>query len=79
MTKLKMSREEFLAESKRMSVLIQKGSEAGLKAVKEMSKHPLSLEQMREQVRRQHADTDQVWKQGSRNKPESSVPMSQVK
>lgn len=48
-----MSREELKAEILRLDALIQESSEAGLRLVKEMSKQPLSLEQMREQVRRQ--------------------------
>lgn len=55
MNKPKMSPEELNAESLRLRDLIDKGSEAELRGVEEMSKHPLSLEQMREQVRRQHA------------------------
>jgi len=55
MKQSKMSREEYEAESLRLSALIKERSKAGLQGVKEMSKHPLSLEQMREQVRRQHA------------------------
>lgn len=48
-----MSREELQAEILRLDALIQKSSEAGLRVVEEMLKQPLSLEQMREQVRRQ--------------------------
>lgn len=53
MKKKNMSREELRAEILRIDASIQKSSEAGLRVVKEMSKQPLSLEQMREQVRRQ--------------------------
>jgi len=69
MKQSKMSREELEAESLRLSVLIDKASEARLRAVKEMSKHPLSLEQMREQVRRQHAAPN--WQPSSDGKKDS--------
>lgn len=46
-------KEEIKAESKRLAELIRKASEPAIKGVAEMAKHPLTLEQMREQVRRQ--------------------------
>lgn len=48
-------KEEIQAESRRLAELIRKASEPAIKAVAEMAKHPLTLEQMREQVRRQAA------------------------
>lgn len=56
MTKLKMSPEELEAESLRFHVLREKRREEGEKAVAEMSKHPLSLEQMRAQIREHQAE-----------------------
>ena len=61
MTKQKMSREELNKESLRLSALIAEGSKAGLKAVAEMAKHPLTLDQMREQVRRQQQRDAKGW------------------
>lgn len=55
MAKHKMSREELRAESKRSADLIRQGSKAELQGVAEMSKRPLSLQQMRDQVKRQAA------------------------
>jgi len=71
MSKTKMSWEELNVEALRLSVLIDKASEAGIKRVAEMSKQPLTLEQMREQVRRQNAEADHVWKHGRGSDPVS--------
>ena len=61
MSEQKMSPEELNAESLRLTALIDKRSEAGLKAVAEMSKHPYSLQQMREQVKKQGRAMTQGW------------------
>ncbi len=66
MKQSKMSREELEAESLRLSVLIQKGSEAELRGGAEMSKRPLSLEEMREDVRRQREDPSTRWLSGDK-------------
>ena len=56
MSKSKQSPEEIEAESLRLHVLRQQRNKEAIAAVKEMSKHPLSLEQMREQIREHHAE-----------------------
>ncbi len=61
MSKLKMSPQELEAESIRLTALIAEASKAGLQAVKEMSKHPLSPEQMRQQVREHQQQASQGW------------------
>lgn len=58
MSKSKMSPEELEAESLRFHALREKRKEEGLKAVAEMSKHPLSLEQMRAQIREHQAEAN---------------------
>jgi hypothetical protein len=50
MKRLKRSPEELEADSLALHASIQERSKAELRAVKEMSKHPLSLEQKREQA-----------------------------
>ena len=65
MNKLKMSPEELEAESLKLHDLIQERSKGAIQAVEEMSKHPLSLEQMREQIRRIHATADKHEKRNS--------------
>lgn len=65
MTKQKMSREELNKESLRLSALIAEGSKAGLKAVAEMSKHPLSPEQKKMQIRKHWQEADRVWRGGT--------------
>lgn len=47
-----ISAEEYEKGLQRLHALIQERSEAALKGVAEMSKHPLSLEQALEQERR---------------------------
>lgn len=69
MSESKMSRAELDAESLRLGALIDEASKAGIAAVKEMSKHPLSWEQAREQVRRHHATADHVWRSSNVSKP----------
>lgn len=61
MSKSKMSQDELRAESLRLGALIRKGSEAGLRGIAEMSKHPLSLEQMKEQVKKHQQQAAQGW------------------
>ncbi len=61
MKKQQMSQEELEAESCRLNGLITQASKAGLEAVKEMSKRPLSLEQMRHQIREHHRTANQEW------------------
>lgn len=58
MQQLKKSPEELEAESLELHALIQERSKAEIQAVEEMSKHPLSAEQMREQIKRIHAAAD---------------------
>ena len=62
MSKLKRSPEELEADSLKLHALIQEKSKGALLAVEEMLKHPLSLEQMREQIRRTHAEADRLEK-----------------
>ena len=62
MQKLKMSPEELEAESLRLPDSNQKRKKAELWAVEEMSKHPLSLEQKREQIKQHHKDADRLEK-----------------
>lgn len=50
MKQSKMSPEELQAELSKFHALQEKRKEEGLKAIAEMSKHPLSLEQMRAQI-----------------------------
>ncbi len=68
MNKLKKSPEELEADRLKLHALNQKRSKAELRAVEEMLKHPLSLEQMREQIRRTHAAADRLEKRSSRTK-----------
>jgi hypothetical protein len=62
MKRLKRSPEEMETDSFAFHALIQERSKAGLRAVEEMSKHPLSAEQMREQIERHHAEADRLEK-----------------
>jgi hypothetical protein len=55
MKRLKMSPEELKAESLRFHASTQQRKQAELRAVEEMSKHPLSLEQKRAQAERLRA------------------------
>lgn len=50
-TESSMSPQELLKERQRLHDLIQKRSEVALKGVEKMSKHPLSLEQVRAQAK----------------------------
>ena len=59
-TKSGMPQEEFLAASKRLEKMIRAGSEAGLRAVAEQSKHPLSFEQARASMLRHGLASDVV-------------------
>ena len=68
MNKLKMSPEELEAESLRLHNLRQERSNILIQAVEEMSKHPLSTEQMREQIRRHHEEADRMEKRNPRPK-----------
>jgi hypothetical protein len=62
MKRLKRSPEEMEADSLKLHALNQKRKQEELLAVEEMLKHPLSLEQMREQIRQHHADADRLEK-----------------
>ena len=62
MNKLKKSPEELEAESLRFHVLRQERSKVAMQAVKEMSKHPLSSEQFREQIRQHQAEANKYGK-----------------
>ena len=66
MEQSKMSPEEWEAESLRLHGLRQERSKVALLAVKEMLKHPLSAEQMRAQIERNHAEADRIEKRESR-------------
>ena len=66
MKQSKMSPEEWEVESLRLHGLRQERSKVALLAVKEMLKHPLSAEQMREQIRQHHAEADRLEKRSSR-------------
>ena len=57
-----MSPEELEAESLRLHALRQERSKGAILAVAEMSKHPLLLEQMREQIKQHHKDADRLEK-----------------
>lgn len=61
MTKQKMSQEELRAEALRLDGLIQKRSKAVSQAVAEMSKRPLSLQQMRRQTKQIAQKMAQGW------------------
>lgn len=52
--------EELEAESLRLHLVRQEMSKERIKAVEEMSKHPLSLEQMREQIRQHHEEAKEI-------------------
>lgn len=58
MKQLKRSPEEFEAESLRLHDLRQERSKVAIQEVKEMSMHPLSAEQKREHIKRNHAEAD---------------------
>ena len=62
MKQSKRSPEELEADSLKLHDLRQERSKAGLREVEEMLKHPLSLEQKREQIRRTHAEADRLEK-----------------
>jgi hypothetical protein len=62
MKRLKMSPEEWEAESLKLHDLRQERSKVALLAVEEMLKHPLSAEQMRAQIRQHHAEADRLEK-----------------
>ena len=57
-----MSPEELEAESLRLHDLRQERSKVALQAVAEMSKHPLSADQFREQIRQHHRIADRLEK-----------------
>lgn len=63
MSQSKMSREELREASLRSEELIRRGSEAGLRAVQEPSRHQFSLEQMRAAIKRHHREATQRWNQ----------------
>jgi hypothetical protein len=58
MNKLKRSPEELEADSLKLHASRQERSRVALRAVEEMLKHPLSSEQMREQIERNHRIAD---------------------
>ncbi len=62
MNKLKRSPEELEADSLAFEASRQERIKGELLAVEEMKKHPLSLEQKREQIRRTHAEADRLEK-----------------
>ncbi len=62
MKRSKRSPEELEADSLRLHDLRQERSKVALRAVEEMSKHPLSAEQKREQIERHHAEVDRLEK-----------------
>jgi len=66
MKQLKRSPEELEADSLKLHASIQERSKGELRAVQEMSKHPLSLEQMREQIKRNRAIAERLEKRSSR-------------
>ncbi len=66
MKQSKMSPTELETESLELHASTQERNKAELRAVKEMLKHPLSLEQKREQIRRTHAEADRLEKRSSR-------------
>jgi hypothetical protein len=70
MKQLKRSPEKLEADSLRFHASAQKRKEAASLAVQEMSKHPLSLEQKREQVRRTHAEADRLEKRNPKTASE---------
>ncbi len=62
MKRLKRSPEEMEADSLAFEASRQKRIKAELRAVEEMKKHPLTLEQKREQIRRNHAIAERLEK-----------------
>ncbi len=66
MKRLKRSPEEMEADSLAFEASRQKRIKAKLRAVEEMKKHPLTLEQKREQIRRNHAEADRLEKEFAR-------------
>ena len=62
MNSFKMSPEEWEVESLRLHASNQERSKVALRAVEEMSKHPSSLEQMREQAARLRRDANRLEK-----------------
>ncbi len=66
MKRLKRTPEELKMESLRFHASREKRKQEGLKAVAEMSKHPLSLEQARAQIREHQAEVDRLEKEFAR-------------
>ncbi len=62
MKRLKRSPEELEADSLAFEASRQERIKGEIRAVEEMMKHPLSTEQMREQIRRNHAEADRLEK-----------------
>ncbi len=61
----KMSPEELEAESLKLHAVRQEMSKRAIRAVEEMMKHPLWLEQKREQIRRNQAIAEKLEKRSS--------------
>ena len=68
MKRSKLSPKELEAESLRLHNLRQERSKKLIKAVEEMAKHPLTKEQMREQIRRHHTEAERLEKNRPKNK-----------
>jgi uncharacterized membrane protein YccC len=66
MKRLKRSLEELEADSLALHASRQERSKVALRAVAEMLKHPLSAEQMRAQIERNHRIADRYEKQLAR-------------
>jgi hypothetical protein len=73
MKRLKRSPEKLKADRLVLLASIQTRKEAGLRAVEEMSKHPLSSEQKRAQIKRNHAEADRLEKAFARREEEKTA------
>ena len=73
MKRLKRSPEELEADSLRFHVSTQQRKKAELRAVAEMSKHPLSSEQKIAQITRNHAEADRLEKAFARREEKKTA------
>jgi hypothetical protein len=73
MKRLKRSPEEMEADGLAFEASRQERIKVELRAVEEMSKHPLSSEQMREQIKRNHAEADRLEKAFARREEKKTA------
>ncbi len=73
MKRLKRSPEEMEADGLAFEASRQERIKAGLLAIEEMKKHPLTTEQKREQIRRTHAEADRLEKAFARREEKKTA------